>query len=241
MIIESRNLCFSYGKNQVLKGVSFTALEGEITFLAGENGSGKTTWISNAVSLLRPSSGEVNYDGRPFEQIRPAVSVAFDTTPLYPYLSVVENLKVLFDVDALQTDKHRFLCDMGMDDELIRKKAGKLSYGQKHRVGIAGALLRDQQCYILDEPDLGLDPAAWKTVKNRIIQLRKDGKTIVVTGQNYPMLQEFVSRIVVLKDGIIIYEGTINEFLDAHGESSRQLRQAFERLTGIVGGDSDEK
>lgn len=240
MVVESKEVCFSYGKNQVLKGVEFVAPEHEITFLAGENGSGKTTWILNAVSLLKPSRGGVFYDNKTFEQVRPKVSVAFDTTPLYPYLSVRDNLKILFDVDAFQSNNIRFLSDMGMSD-LIQKKAGKLSYGQRHRLGICGALLRDQQCYILDEPDLGLDPGSWKAVKGKITQLRKQGKTIIVTGQNYPVLQEFVTRIVVLKEGVAVYEGAVDAFLEEYGDGSNQLRQAFENLMGITGGQAGEE
>ncbi len=242
MIIDSIEAKFSYGKNPVLNGMSFVVPEGEITFLAGENGSGKTTWILNAVSLLGLDGGRILYDGKTFEEVRPAISVAFDTTPLYPRLSVRDNLRVLYNVDASDPAAHRFLNDMGLDDYLISKHAGKLSYGQKHRIGIGGALLRDVPCYILDEPDLGLDPVAWNVVRQRILELKENGRTVLITGQNYPMIQEIATYIIVISGGRCVFQGDANSFLAEHCKSEEnRLRNAFENIVGTECGLGDEK
>ena len=94
MTIKSSDVVFRYGNNEVLSGLTFSVPEGEVTYLAGENGSGKTTWILNAVNLLRLKDGKILYDGKSFDEVRTRISVSFDTTPLYPYLSVEENLKL---------------------------------------------------------------------------------------------------------------------------------------------------
>lgn len=232
MTIKSSDVVFRYGNNEVLSGLTFSVPEGEVTYLAGENGSGKTTWILNAVNLLRLKDGKILYDGKSFDEVRTRISVSFDTTPLYLYLSVEENLKVLFHIDAEDTENHNFLNRMCLTDALLRTRAKKLSYGQKHRIGIGGALLRDADSYILDEPDLGLDPVAWEVVKDRIENLKNKGKAVLITGQNYPMLQEFVTRIVVLKEGKAIYEGSCADFLGKFGPNEGSLRKAFEISIG---------
>lgn len=232
MSIISDNVIFSYRNNPVLKGLTFEVSDGAVTFLAGNNGSGKTTWILNAVDLLRRESGEITYNGQDFSKTRPRVSVAFDTTPIYPTMSVKDNLYILFQVDADKYENRKMLNDMGITDRMIAKSAGKLSYGQTHRVGIAGTLLREADYYILDEPDLGLDPGAWKMVAEVILKRRSEGKAILITGQNYPLFQEIIDRIVVLSDGKSLYSGDVKEFLNKWGDESGNLKCAFEKCTG---------
>ena len=231
MSLVSENVHFSYGKNPVLKGLSFEVPKGAVTFLAGNNGSGKTTWLKLALGLLRSAEGSILYDGRTFAATRPGVSVAFDTTPLYPTMSVRDNLSVLFRVEVNEEIRET-LNSMGISDYMIGKASGKLSYGQKHRVGIAGTLLREAEYYLLDEPDLGLDPGALEKV-SELVRLRRDqGKAVLITGQNYPLLEELSDRITVLSDGKALYCGTVEYFLSERGCVKGELKKAFEHRTG---------
>ncbi len=95
--------------------------------------------------------------------------------------------------------------------------------------------MRNVECYILDEPDLGLDPKAWKAVCEKIISLKNNGKSVLITGQNYPMLQELVNRIVVLKNGQALYEGNLADFIEKYDPDNGSMRKAFEKITGETG------
>ena len=198
MSIRSEHVFFSYKKKEILKGLNFTVPSGRITYLAGKNGSGKTTWILLAAGLLRLRRGSIQFDGKRFEEVRPRVSVSFDTAPLYPGLSLLENLKVLYDLPVKDPHILEHLGAFGLTDALLRQKASRLSYGQRHRAGIAGALLRSADHLILDEPDLGLDPAAWEEIANYLDSLRREGKCILLTGQHFEAFSSLIDDVVVL-------------------------------------------
>lgn len=193
-MIETKKLDFSYGSNHILQNISFSAKEGEITYLAGVNGAGKTTWIKCAVGLLIPQNG-----------------------------------KVLYDVNPQKQETRDLLSKIGIPEELLKKPAGRLSFGQRHRLGIAGAILRNPRYLIMDEPDLGLDPIAWEVVKNEIIRLKKNGCVIILTGQNFIQLEEIIDNIVLLSNNKILNDSSVKDFIDKYNneDGNMTLKQAF--------------
>lgn len=98
--IKSSNVSFSYKSKQVLNNVSFQAPVGEITYLAGENGSGKTTWIKIATCLLETKTGNVTYDNKAFSLIRARFGIVFDIPAIYPKLNGYDNLFILYNIDG---------------------------------------------------------------------------------------------------------------------------------------------
>ncbi len=233
-MIESKNISFSYGKNQILENVNFQAEKGSITYLAGINGSGKTTWIKCAAGLLKPSCGEVLFDGMPFYKIREYFAICFDTPPVYKNMSCIDNLFVLYDVDYKEDRVQEMLEKMGLSNYILTHPAGKLSFGQRHRLGIAGAILRKPRYLILDEPDLGLDPVAWESVKTEIMDLKRKGTAIIMTGQNFVQLEEVINHVSLLSQKRIIADMPMEEFKQRYGKDEEKvsLKQAFLNAAG---------
>ncbi len=240
MSIQSEHIFFRYGKRQVLANLSFTAPGGKITYLAGKNGCGKTTWILLSAGLLKLKQGMIRFGGKSFAQVRPNVSISFDTSPLYPGLSLRDNLQVLYGVDTRSREILTFLYDYGFSEDLLRQKASRLSYGQKHRAGIAGALLRNTEYLILDEPDLGLDPVAWEKTADRLAHMRDEGKCILLTGQHFETLAPLVDEICVLGRGRALYEGAKADFLREWSPETHDLKTGFEKILAVCGSGQAE-
>lgn len=159
-MIITENVTFAYNKNEILSDISFIAPTGKITYLAGVNGAGKTTWIKCATTLLKPKRGAILFDGKTFDNVRKEFAICFDTPPIYKHMSCVDNLQVLYEVDYKKDEVREMAEAIGLHGHDILQPAGKLSYGQRHRLGILGALSRGAKYLILDEPDLGLDSFA---------------------------------------------------------------------------------
>lgn len=235
--IVSDSIKYAYKKNQILKGLSFSIVGGEITYLAGLNGSGKTTWIKLASQLLKKQDGDILFNGKPFSIERDNTSIVFDTPPIYPKLSCYDNLYVLYQVNAKSGKSMEFLRGMGFSHELLKGKSGNLSLGQRHRLGIAGALLREPKYLILDEPDLGLDPNSWDVVSNCLLDMKNRGTAIMLTGQNFPKYDVLIDKIVVLSNGITEFEGTPNDLKRKVDNTSDEidLKSAFDRIIrGVI-------
>lgn len=239
MNIQTNHVSFRYGRKKALSDVSFCAPGGKITYLAGRNGSGKTTWILLSTGLLRLKEGNIHFDGYRFEKVRPNVSVAFDTSPLYPGLSVLDNLSYLYAIDVRSPRIRLLLADLSLPEDLLLKKASRLSYGQQHRAGIAGALLRKADYYILDEPDLGLDPMSWEKTASRLIRMKEEGKCILLTGQHFESFSSLIDHVVILEQGRILFEGEILDFLTEWSMGTGDLKQAFSRILAAQGTEID--
>ena len=231
--INSNQISYAYKKNKVLVDVSFQAPCGKITFLAGNNGSGKTTWMKIAVELLTQNSGSILFGDKSFHLVRNEVGISFDTPPLYPNLSVLENLYVLYGIDYKNQDNLQFLKDMGFTDYIMTSKAYKLSLGQRHRVGIAGAFLRKPKYLLLDEPDLGVDPSSWTAISKKMLQLVQEGGVVLLTGQNYELYEKIIDHIVVLKDGKIMEQSEKAAFIEKYHSGDLGLKEAFHRAISL--------
>ena len=233
-MIESKHLNFAYGRKNILTDLDFKMPEGEISYLAGVNGSGKTTWIKCAVGLLSPQSGQVLFDGQTFEKIRDSFGICFDTPPVYPHLSCRDNLFILYKISCRSDREKELLDKMGISDYILKRPAGKISYGQRHRLGVAGAILRHPKYLILDEPDLGLDPFVWETVKKEICILKEQGANIILTGQNFGQIEELIDRVYLLSGGRIAEEVSMADFRKKYGNKSgaEALKAAFINAEG---------
>jgi ABC-type multidrug transport system ATPase subunit len=211
--IECHELSKRFRKNAVLKSVTFAVNSGEIVLIAGENGAGKTTLIKTVLGLIKPSEGSVTFDSLPIEKVRDNISVVFDEPNLYPHLSGLSNIRYLAGVKYLDPILLSTLKDnLRLTDNFLTLRGKKYSFGQRRRIAVCAALIRKPDYLFLDEPMIGLDPLAWNMFKKIIAQIHNArGTTIVMTGQNFSGLEDLISRVIVLKNGTIIFDGTANE------------------------------
>jgi heme exporter protein A len=197
-VITARKLSRRYGATRALSGISFDIPAGETLVLFGHNGSGKTTLLKLMAGLLRPTTGEVLFDGQPPRAVRGRLGYLGHDLYLYPHLSVIENL-VLFAhlYDRPTEDASRALSAVGMEhkrDALVNT----LSRGEGRRVALARATLHDPDFLLVDEPFSGLDEAS-ATALPAVLQ--REGRTLVVATHDVDRGKAIADRIITLERG----------------------------------------
>jgi len=198
-----------------LKNASFEVNKGEIFGLLGPNGAGKTTAIRCIAGLLKPASGAVYVNGESMNQfqahlLRKDMGFLTENHGNYEQLSLYDNLEFFgsfYEIDNLDRRIDSVLDEMGL---LKRRemKAGKLSKGQKQRLAIARAILHNPQILFFDEPTSGLDPVASVKVRNLILKLKDDNRTIFINSHNLEEVQKICDRVAILDLGQIKRIGT---------------------------------
>ncbi|HPP15936.1 MAG TPA: ABC transporter ATP-binding protein [Dictyoglomaceae bacterium] len=222
-IVEVENLRKTYGNLVAVDGPCFKIKQGSIFTLLGPNGAGKTTTLEIIEGLRTPDSGKITIFGRTVERIgkeeKEIIGVSLQETSFIPNLTVKETLSMF-----------RSFYNRGkeVDDVLgfvsLKEKANtyveKLSGGQKQRLALGLALINDPILMFLDEPTTGLDPQARRNVWELLLNLKKQGKTIVLT-THYMEEAEFLSDWVCIMDnGKIIREGTPEDLIKSIGGES---------------------
>lgn len=238
MAIEFAQVNKRFGTNHVIKDFSFNIESGKITYLLGPNGSGKTTLVNLMLGLLEKNSGSILYDDRTIASVRDQIAVVFDEPPVYPNLSGYDNLLLLSQSFPHRKTDDDLLQVLSLDQKLLAKKAKTLSLGQRHRLAIAAAILREPRYFILDEPTIGLDSESWECVKQLLIKLVQQGITILVTGHNYDLMEDFVENIIIISNSSVIYNNTLsrlkNEFqteVKIKTSSNKMLGFGFEKAS----------
>src|SRR5215204_1066685 len=191
-VIEIRNLSKVYrdfwGRSKVraLKSLSLNVERGEIFGLLGPNGSGKTTTIKLLLGLLFPSSGEANVLGKPASDVGKNERLGYlpEESYLYKFLNAEETLDFygrLFNIPpTVRKRRINELIELVKIGHARKRILKEYSKGMTRRIGLAQSLINDPELILLDEPTSGLDPIGTREMKNRILDLRKQGKTIVL-------------------------------------------------------------
>jgi ABC-2 type transport system ATP-binding protein len=193
-----------------LGGISLEVKEGEIFGLLGPNGAGKTTAIRCIAGVLRPNSGRILIKNREVtssdaHQIRKNLGFLTENHGNYENLTLYENLQFygsFFNLTDLDNRIDTALEEMGLK-ERKSMKAGKLSKGQKQRLAIARTILHDPEILFFDEPTAGLDPAASVQVRNLILGLKSEDRTIFINSHNLEEVQKVCDRVAILDSGKI--------------------------------------
>ena len=225
-IIEVNHLKKSFGNVQAVKDISFVVKEGELFAFLGENGAGKSTTINMICSQLSKDSGSIVIDGINTDESNKSsktkLGVVFQSSVLDSALSVYDNLKSraalygIFDAEFEARLKH--LSEILDFTDLIKRRVGKLSGGQRRRIDIARALIHDPKILILDEPTTGLDPQTRKTLWNVISDLRKSRNLTVFLTTHYMEEAADADYVVILNAGEIAANGTPLELKNAYTE-----------------------
>lgn len=214
--IIAENVHKRFKDNQVLRGFSFCC-ENEIVFIAGRNGAGKTTFIRLALGMERPEEGTIELD-RGGEAAKEDVGVVFDTPFLYHQMTCKDNIEI-FATGHLKDRAYvkEVLESLNIDDRMLRKKVGKCSFGQQHRVSVAIALIRRPRFLFLDELTVGLDPLSWELVRKSILRNKTERQgCTVITGQDYFELGGLADKLLVLDGGAAQYYGTVAGLIERY-------------------------
>jgi len=232
--VKAIGLTKKYGDLTAVDALDLNIIKGEIFSLLGINGAGKTTTIKMLSCITAPDSGDALLDGKSIVlesgEVKKIIAVSPQETAVAPGLTVKENLELIcgiYGFTASETEKKiRDLSLLLELDEVMSRKAGKLSGGWQRRLSIAMALISDPEILFLDEPTLGLDVIARSELWNIIRSLR--GKTTVILTTHYMEEAEALSdRIGIMKAGKLLICGTSAEIMDAAGAST--FEEAFIR------------
>ncbi|HVM56886.1 MAG TPA: ABC transporter ATP-binding protein [Gaiellaceae bacterium] len=214
--VQARGLVKAYGRIRAVDHVDLTVDAGDIYGFLGPNGAGKTTAMRMMLGLLRPDGGEVRLFGRDPQHELPAaldgVAGFVETPHFYPYLTGRKNLELLaaFDGGGAATRVARVLETVGLQGR-AGDRVGGYSQGMRQRLGLAASLLRDPKLLVLDEPTNGLDPGGIRDMRDLIRDLAAQGMTIFLSSHLLQEVEELCTRVSVIREGRIVYEGTLAE------------------------------
>jgi ABC-2 type transport system ATP-binding protein len=209
-VLTASRLSRRFGDRIALDDVSFTLEPGEIFALLGPNGAGKTTTLRILAGLIAPTTGSVEIDGQPMgpqsaPQLRARIGFLTEAPGLWDRLTVRQNLLVYARLYGLASpDK---VVDEALERFEIRDRgddrAALLSKGLKQRVALARSLLHDPRIAMLDEPTSGLDPASAREVRDLVISLRAQGRTILLCTHNLDEVDRVADRVAVLSRRLV--------------------------------------
>ena len=234
-IIEVKNLKKSYGQHDAVKGISFEVNEGSLFAFLGTNGAGKSTTIEILCTLLQKSSGQVVVNGFNLDEnnegnIRNSIGVVFQQSLLDGGLTVEENVLHRGQVYGLSKvqlkENYAFVTKYLQLDEIAKKKYSTLSGGQKRRADIARALIHRPKILFLDEPTTGLDPQTRQFVWEAVRRLQQEENMTVFLTTHYMEEAAVADRVVVIKLGEIVAEGSPDELKTSYAYD--QLKLVFQ-------------
>ena len=216
--IKTTHLMKRYKNLTAVDGLNLEISQGELFSLLGVNGAGKTTAIKMLSCLTEPTAGEALVGGysitREPEQVKRLIGVSPQETAVAPNLSVKENLELICGIHGFSKEKTRAkiqeLCNQFILDDVLMRKAGKLSGGWQRRVSIAMALISEPQILFLDEPTLGLDVLARHDLWD-VIRTLKGKITIILTTHYMEEAEALSDRIGIMKNGKLLAVGTVEE------------------------------
>lgn len=243
-IISVKNLVKSYGDFTAVKGISFEVYENEIFGLLGPNGAGKTTTLEIIETLRDKTSGDILVDGfsvdKQANEIKQIIGVQLQAAGYYPNLNLLELMELfsgLYGVDVKPMD---MLEKVNLQDK-AKAKYKALSGGQKQRFSIATTLINSPKIIFLDEPTTGLDPQARRNLWDLIIDIRKNGTTVVLTTHYMDEAEQLCDRVAFVEHGEIIALDTPDQLIDnlvnSGFERKKEVKKAnledvFINLTG---------
>jgi daunorubicin resistance ABC transporter ATP-binding subunit len=246
--LEIRDLRKTFGKFTAVDGLSLTVQQGEIFGLLGPNGSGKTTTINMISGLSKPSGGQINVLGydvrRDMRQIRRILGAVPQETALYEELSAWTNLNFHADLFGIprKEKKERITNVLKLVQLLDRKdsRVGTFSGGMKRRLALGRALLHEPQLIYLDEPTLGVDVQARRAIWDYILNLRAQGKTVLITTNYLEEAQALCDRLAIIDRGKLVAMDTPQHLKELHGAQVVDLELAgsceqIEQIRALAG------
>ncbi len=220
-VIKVQNISKHFGSLKAVDDLSFEVQAGQVFGFLGQNGSGKSTTIRMLLSLIHPTSGQIEIFGKRIEKDREAileqVGAIIERPDLYPYLSAREHLELFAKVRKQkigEADINTTLEKVGLAHR-AKDKVQTFSLGMKQRLGIGIALVHNPSLIILDEPTNGLDPQGIADIRQLIQYLAKEeGKTVLVSSHLLSEIEQVANQILIIHQGKKMVEGVTKELLD---------------------------
>ena len=259
-LVRVKNLTRVFGRQRVLRNISLDIPPGQTLVLLGESGCGKTVLMKSIIGLIRPSQGQVLFDGndinqlnqRQLSKIRLRFGFVFQNAALFDSMTIGQNVAFpLRQVGRYNNDQIREmvlsrLSEVGLPDNVVYKKPAELSGGMQKRVGLARALVMNPEIIMYDEPTTGLDPIMSDVINELILRTRnRNPVTSIVVTHDMNTAKKVADRIVMLMpesrldpdESQIIFDGTVSELEQCRDRRVQQFinGEAGERLMELRG------
>lgn len=219
-IVATENLTKRYGQRSVVQDLNLRIPAGCVYGFLGPNGSGKSTTMKMLLSLIQPTSGDVQVMGQPMNRstrrhLLGRIGSLIESPPGYAHLTGAENMRLIQRLLGLHEKQIEFAVDTVRMQHQMDKKVREYSLGMKQRLGIAMALARQPQLLILDEPTNGLDPAGIEEIRGLLRHLADDGVTVMVSSHLLGEIDKTATMLGILSGGRMIFQGTREELFAA--------------------------
>ena len=257
IVVETHNLTKVYrdfwGRQKVraLKALDLTVRRGEVFGLLGPNGSGKTTTIKLLLGLLFPTSGEIHMLGKPATDVGKNAKIGYlpEESYLYRFLNAEETLDFygrLFSMSgAVRRQRVAQLISMVGLESARKRQLREYSKGMARRIGLAQALINDPELILLDEPTSGLDPIGTRNMKDLILDLKRQGKTIIMSSHLLADVQDVCDRIGILHQGELKELGRVEDLLKVSDQTEFRIsglsEDAKSQIVKVIENDPNAK
>ena len=242
-MIEARHLTKTFrdkkrGEIHATEDVSFQVAPGQIYGLLGANGAGKTTTLRLLATLLQPTAGSATVAGfdvvRDAQQVRAHVGFLAASTALYGRLTARETIAYFgklngMAAEAIKLRTQRLADELGMH-EFLDRRCDKFSTGMKQKTSIARTLIHDPVVMIFDEPTVGLDVMAARTIVRFVRDCRARGKTVIYSTHVMSEVEKLCDVIGIIHGGRLLAEGTLEQLRDRFGE--QEMEEIFVKVAG---------
>ena len=264
--VVAEGITKTYGDKTVLRNITLEIEDSAVFGLLGPNGAGKSTLMEIIVGLRQPDEGKVSIKGFEVgidEDVKYIIGFVPQEPMLYKMLTGYDNIRFFADLYGLSKEDFDDRLEdirsiLGIDDEILRKRVGKLSGGQVKKIAIAASLITDPEVIVLDEPTTGLDPNVRRDFWNFILELNNRGKTIILSTHYMEEADELCDDVAIIDMGRIIARGHPDKLKEEYGggikislkiktvyiDTAYKLLEGYERiryLDRIILNNSSEK
>jgi ABC-2 type transport system ATP-binding protein len=240
VVLRTAGLKKQYGRVTAVQDVSITVHQGDVFGFLGPNGSGKTTTVAMILGLIEPTAGNIELFGQTTKDGRYSalnkVGSIIESPAFYPFLSGRDNLKVVARLRNVPAARVGQVLDQVYLADRADRQYSAYSLGMKQRLAIGAALLNDPELLMLDEPTNGLDPEGMVEVRNLILHLAAQGKTIFLCSHLLAEVQQVCTRVTFINRGLIIKQGTTEDLLRTGNSNYMEvddIPRAMELLRGM--------
>ncbi|NIP38415.1 MAG: ATP-binding cassette domain-containing protein [Candidatus Dadabacteria bacterium] len=251
MILEVQNLVKDFRSGflrkqiSVLKDISFSVEPGEVYGIAGPNGAGKTTAFKCVLGFINPTSGNIKVFGKSPDHYETRKSIGYlpENPYFYEYLSGYELMKYMGEIHGLGgkelNNRISYLLEKVNLTSASNRQLRKYSKGMLQRIGIAQSLINDPEFIILDEPMSGLDPLGRREVRDIILELKKNGKTVILSSHILSDLEALCDKVCFIFGGKSVKSGSIYElYHEIHSDYEAIIKKNSIDLSGLLNIDS---
>ncbi|MGE7896014.1 ABC transporter ATP-binding protein [Bacillus cereus] len=215
MAFEIQGLNKTFGEYKAVDDLNIRVEEGGILGMLGRNGAGKTTTIRMILDLIKPDSGQILWNNRPFSKKDLSIGYLPEERGLYPKMNVVEQLVYFGKLEGMPANlakRHalQWLEKLEMTPYL-KKKTEELSKGNQQKIQLISAILHNPEFIILDEPFSGLDPVNAEMLKNVVLELIAQRKTIIFCSHQMDSVETFCEEICIMKNGQLVLSGALSD------------------------------